>query len=710
MPSKVVFCLIVILLIPSFGMGFNYEEPLGSLECYTGLLQMPNARIIPDWHIRFNYGHSSPYSYYGGAIGFFDRIEFHGQFTEISTIDAFKGYGYGHYKDRSAGARLVLLREKDFFPQVAIGAFDATGTALFAQRYIVFSKMIKNLDVTFGLGQGVLAGEFFVKPNGNSEWGRDTALSFLLSSPFRKTKPFGGVEYHATPNLTFTAEYSSIDYDNMFGYRDIKKTGVKRDNSKIPLNFGIKYRIGSSIYAKLAYMRGSWGALGINVDLPLNPEGFLGWKKEPNYRPYEKLRYKSYFATNEDLAKILASELEKDGFIEVRVAVGDSSVWIEAANSKYISNLRAIRRVFEVIDILCPPRIKNLYINLKEHTQILVSIKTTRENIQAFLQSKVDKKNFLNYSDVDLYKGKNLNEFLKDKNVSSFVSPKEKWWSIKIEPKIYTFLNNRAGFFKHKGILRTSLNLYPTDTTLIKSELEVTLFNQYDELIYPPLEPEPTRTDMVLYEKNSKPRLTQLAMDQIVELPYSFLVRGAVGYFEYGYAGIGIEGFRFFRQGKMGFGFESEVVKKRDIDNNFSIKKDSPTFYTAFLNTYFQLWPSQGLEGGFKIGRFLAGDKGIKFILRRSFKYFTVGAWYTKTDTSVFKSKKNRNAEEKGVYISIPFAVFSNKEKRGWLTYGITSFTRDQGQTVEQPRYLYPLNPWHTPDYIKRHLDELKTQ
>ncbi len=26
-----------------------------------------------------------------------------------------------------------------------------------------FSKMIKNLDVTFGLGQGVLAGEFFCK-------------------------------------------------------------------------------------------------------------------------------------------------------------------------------------------------------------------------------------------------------------------------------------------------------------------------------------------------------------------------------------------------------------------------------------------------------------------------------------------------------------------------------------------------------------------
>jgi len=152
------------------------------------------------------------------------------------------------------------------------------------------------------------------------------------------------------------------------------------------------------------------------------------------------------------------------------------------------------------------------------------------------------------------------------------------------------------------------------------------------------------------------------------------------------------------------------VVKKRSIDDNFKLKENSNTFYTGFLNLYCQIWPAQGIEGGLKIGRFLAGDKGVEIILRRSFKYFTVGAWYTKTDTSIFKSEKNREAEYKGVYISIPFAIFSDKEKRGRLTYGITSFTRDQGQTVRQPRSLFPLNPWDSPDYIKRNLDEIRVQ
>ncbi len=716
MTHKVLLGFFFCVLMTTKVFPFSYAIPLDSLESYTGIWQMPNARILPDWHIRLTYGNNNPYSYFGGAIGLFNRLEIHGQFTEINTIDAFKGYGYGHYKDRSAGARLVLLKETNILPQIAIGAFDATGTALFAQRYIVMSKMIQNLDITFGLGQGILSGEPYRTlgsgPVVGSESGNggDKAFSFLLSSPFRKTRPFGGIEYHISKDLTFSAEYSSIDYKNMFGFIDNNGNIKKEDNSKIPINIGIKYKLGSSIRAKLALMRGSWVALGVNVDLPLDPEGFLGWKKESPYKAYEKLRFKAYFATNSELSKILANELKQDGFTDIKVAASNNSVWVEVDNSKYLSPMRAIRRVAKIIDNLCPPRIETFYINLKRDSQVLDSLRCNRKDLRAFLSSRIDKNIFLTYSNLDLYKEDNLKKFLAGKGVSPFVRPKEKWWSFKIEPKIYTFLNNRSGFFKHKGIIRSSLNLYPFEGTLVRGELELTLFNQYKQLIFPPLEPESTRTDMVLYERRSEPRISQLAIDQLFKLPYSILFRSAIGYFEYGYAGIGFEGFRYFHDGRFGLGLESEIVKKRAIDDNFRLKKDSKTFYTGFINCYAQIWPSQGLEAGLKIGRFLAGDKGVSIILRRSFKYFTVGAWFTKTDTSVFKSPKNRKAEEKGVYISIPFAVFSNKEKRGWLTYGITSFTRDQGQTIRQPRRLFPLNPWDTPDYIKRNIDEIRGQ
>ena len=124
---------------------------------------MPNARVLPDWNVRFKYGRSDPYRYYGVALGLFDRLEFHGQFTEVTTIEAFPGYSYGNYKDRNAGARLVLIKEDKIWPQVALGAYDPVGTSLFPSRYIVFNKLFNNIDFTIGLGQGLLGGEYLAK-------------------------------------------------------------------------------------------------------------------------------------------------------------------------------------------------------------------------------------------------------------------------------------------------------------------------------------------------------------------------------------------------------------------------------------------------------------------------------------------------------------------------------------------------------------------
>ena len=61
------------------------SKPLASLQSFTGIWDMPTARILPDWNFRFKYGIAEPYRYYGGALGLFDRLEIHGQFTETST-------------------------------------------------------------------------------------------------------------------------------------------------------------------------------------------------------------------------------------------------------------------------------------------------------------------------------------------------------------------------------------------------------------------------------------------------------------------------------------------------------------------------------------------------------------------------------------------------------------------------------------------------
>lgn len=708
---SVVICYFLLVSTPTVASPITSSQPLPSLQAYTGIWNMPNARVLPDWHMRLLYGQNDPYSYYGGALGIWDRLEIHGQFTAVDTIEAFEGEGYGDYKDRSAGARLVLLKEDDWCPQIAGGFFDVTGTGLFGSRYIVASKMIGDVDVTVGLGQGILAGEFVggetSAVTGDSG---DAGLDFLFSSPARKTRPFAGLEYHVTPHLTLSAEYSSINYDRMFGYvASDGSTKVKTDNSNIPINLGLKYKLTPNIHLNAAYMRGNELGIGGSLEFPLDPEGMLGWKKKPDFQPLERTKWEAFEGNNTQLAEIVCSALKDDGFTQVAVTASDTALWIEAHNAAYLSQGRALGRLASIVDRLAPERISVLYFNLIEKEYVISSLRTTRADLRAFLESRLDKGTFLAVGDLTMFADDHWETFSKDATCGKTSTSNDDWYDVSIYPKVRTFLNNRKGFFKHKVVIQNRGKLYPWKGGMFAGELEFTLYNEYDELAYDPLEDDATRTDLVLYEEKSSPRMTQLAFDQIVELPGNILTRGAVGAFESAYAGFGAECFRFFSDGRLGVGLESQWVRKRDIDDNFALRNDLDNwFHTAFLNVYANVWPEQGLEMGLKLGRFLAGDKGVELEVRRSFKYFTLGARYTKTDTDIFSSDKNRGTDQKAVFIRIPFSVFKDHEVKGTYTYEITSFTRDPGATVRQPRSLFPMNPWSTTDDLKRTLEEMR--
>jgi len=678
-----------------------FSKPLASLQSFTGIWDMPTARILPDWNIRIKFGKAEPYRYYGGALGLFDRLEFHGQFTEISSLIAFPGYDYGYYKDRNAGMRIVLIKEDKAWPQVAIGAYDSIGTSKFPSRYLVFSKMISNFDLTLGLGQGLLGGESLDDIERGTT-GESFDTTFLFSDLSQPTRVFGGIEYHYNPKLTFSLEYSSLQYEGMFG---------EPEEARWPINFGIKYQPTKHITLQGGYMRGREWMLGLSADFPLEPEGMLPWKKEPPYTSNEKQRWQSYEADNRQLASLLAKELQSDGFYGVEVSVNDEAVWVEYVNSKYLSHSKSMGRVSQILDEIVPERIQTFYINLSYNGQIIQCLKADRQELQAFMETRVDKQGFFEFASLSLYNSEQQAEFFHDNPKIETYTIQEVWFDYDINLKVKTFLNNKAGFFKHKVFLRPRINMYPWENGLIAGELEFTLLNQFDEVIFTPLEPEPVRTDLVLYERESEFRISMLAYDQHVNLPHNILGRFSIGLFESAYAGFGAEIFRFFDKGRWGIGLEAEFVRKRDPEDNFKLSDTiTKTFDTYYVNLYGQIWPSQGIDGGLKIGQFLGGDVGVSLELRRSFKYFTIGAWYTKTDTDHFTNEKNQNASEKGVFITFPFSIFSDHDRRGSLTFDFSSFTRDQGQTVRQPSVLYPLNPYQSVLHTESTLEDMRRQ
>jgi len=686
-------------------------QALSSLQSYTGLWQMPNARVLPDWKVRLKYGVDSPYRYYGVALGLWERLEFHGQFTEVTTLPGFlDSPEYGNYKDRTAGGRLVLVKEDALWPQVAIGAYDATGTALFGSRYLVASKMFGPVDLTIGLGQGILAGEF-VPATLNGAGESDRAFAFLTSDPFRTTRLFGGIEWHLASDMTISAEYSSLDYQKMFGYRATGGPPLREDNRPVPVNVGVKYRLFPKIHAQLALMGGTEIAGGLSAEFPLDAEGMLAWKKISPQKAGERARWQAYRAKNEELAQLLGAGIQAEGFVGVAVSVSDDAVWIEAANTVHLSDSRALGHIAAVADDLLPQRIETIYLNLKQYGMILQSLRTSRADLRAFLSCRTDKDNFLHFADLDLHGDAHWREFSGQGKAGPLVPFRDNRLSFQVNPRLRTFINNRKGFFKNKGVVEARADYRLWQGARLAGEYEFILFNEFSDLSYAPLEKEATRTDLVLYEQNSSPRVSMLALDQHVKLPGNVMGRLSGGIFESAYAGFGAEAFRYFHDGLWGIGLETEAVRKRDLEDNFSLRDDQKKWFnTAFVNLYGQLWPSQGLEGGLKIGRFLAGDLGARVELRRSFKYCTVGAWYTVTDTSDFTSQLNRDDRQKGVYIRLPLALFKDMDVKGHLRYLMTSFTHDPGQTVRQPSSLYPMDPWSTPDHTRRTLDDMRIQ
>ena len=695
--------LLAALIRPFPAQAENGAPALTSLQSYTGIWQMPNARVLPDWHIRLKYGMDEPYHYYGGALGIWDRLELHGQFTRVETLQGFVGEGYGDYKDRAAGGRLVLIKEDDFWPQVAVGAFDATGTALFGTRYLVASKLFGNFDITFGLGQGILAGEFVPDTVRADE--QDRAFAFLASDPLRRTRPFAGLEWHFSPQWTFSAEYSSLDRQNMVGYRD----GVLDDTSRTPINLGLKYRLTPKTHLQMAVMGADAIAGGISAELPLDPEGFLTWKKVFVADPGEGPRWQAHQADNPELARLLGERLQEEGFTQVAVAVSAEAVWIEAANFLHLSSARALGHLATVADSLLPERIGTFYLNLKQHGMVTQSLRASRVLLRDYLAGRQERDNFLQFAQLDLHADRHWQEFRGLNQATERASIHADRLSYSVNPKIKTFLNNRKGFFKHKGVVQTRANYRLWPGADLSGELEIPFFNQFDELAYSALERDAVRTDLVEYEKQSETRLSMLSLNQSLNLPGSVMGRFSAGLFESAYAGFGAEVFRYFHDGLWGVGLEGATVRKRDVDDNFALRDEQPHWYTnAFVNLYTQLWPGQGLEGGLKLGRFLAGDPGVRFELRRSHKYFTIGGWYTMTDTSDFTAEENRGNREKGVYISLPLALFKNSDIPGHLRYLITSFTLDPGQSVRQPGSLYPMDPWATPVHTRSTLDDMR--
>ena len=209
---------------------YPYHEQVSYSNYGTaGLIQMPSARMHPGGTVGFTWSHSEPYLR-GSIMGNpFDWFEASYQYTDVNNklySDSSAFSGSQSYKDKSFDAKFRIIKERAYFPQVAVGFTDFGGSSLFSSEFIVASKMIGNVDFTLGMGWGTmangnvnnpltkLASEFETRTRNRSGDTQGGEVNYATFFSGEDAGLFGGMEIFL-PHLNGTRlkiEYDSANY------------------------------------------------------------------------------------------------------------------------------------------------------------------------------------------------------------------------------------------------------------------------------------------------------------------------------------------------------------------------------------------------------------------------------------------------------------------------------------------------------------------
>ena len=238
--------------------GFNAVLSMASDFGTTGLIDTPTARMSADGMLTATaaiQSRSDSYSITYQATPWFEGTF---RYTGFSNF-----YLDPTYHDRNYEAKVRLLEERSYLPQVAVGIRDIVGTGFYGAEYFVASKAAGNFDFTLGVGWGRLAGkgnfdnpliqlsETFRQREGFDGAGGELSTGIFFRG--EKAGFFGGVLYRPSSiPLSLMLEYNPDQYDGEF------KNGQLRPKS--PISAAVKWDALPGVSLTLSHQHNQeWG-------------------------------------------------------------------------------------------------------------------------------------------------------------------------------------------------------------------------------------------------------------------------------------------------------------------------------------------------------------------------------------------------------------------------------------------------------------------
>lgn len=668
----------------------------------TGILETPNARIMPDWSMRMFINRDEPFTYYGFAGTPLPFLEANFHITQISGVAGFSDSdGYGDYKDKSISFKLLLNEEKKYVPSIAFGGEDIDGTGLYTSKYLAFSKEIGYFDFTLGYAKGRLGGEPVQSVNTqNSGSTNNTGLNFMRDLSWAGGKPFGNILFNVTPDLSFMTEYSSIDYS-----KDKVNPFTRGDQYDLPdsnINYGAKYALSDNSTLSLSFQRGNQIAFGYSYQFGFSRNGMFEHLPDEKWKADSAKKLQYINLDEKQLSDKLANEVAAEKFSNVQTSVNENKIWTEFDNPRYDEDIKAVGRAISTVDEVAPENYDTIYATIKQKDVPKKTFKVNRQEFDAYENGKVSDEYFKNALIITNSVEEMEKEFKNEKNDIYKTEPlgTEKF-TYYIGPSFKTYLNAKDKPFAMKVSAMATVNYDISKGLFIKSNFLHPLYNSIEDLNNDGgLEKEANeeinklsiRSNMLKYYQYDDTQMQRFTLDYLFRMPYDSFGKVEVGYLDLAFAGTDLEWYKSFINDKFGLGVQYQYIYKRPVDDMLEIYDDT-IFDAKFINAYMLLSEKYDMHMGIKYGQFLAGDKGFRLDFSRSYRSFTIGAYTTVTNSDeVFTSAENKGYIDKGIYIRVPLDVFTYKNVKGKANYGLSPWTRDVGQYAGTSMSLYPMD------------------
>ena len=644
----------------------------------TGSIDIPSARMLNDGILRLTYSNQKIANITNITYQATPWLQTTFRYTifnpdnpvrNTQTIDGLN--------DRSYAAKIKILNESKYQPQLAIGAKDILGTGVWSSEYIVASKKINNLDISLGLGWGRLSeNNSFKNPFINindsmsDRLGSGEAVGGRLGGKTRhksffrgeKAGIFGGLGYELPgTNINLLLEYNSDSYQREIEFGTILESS--------PLSYGIEWKDFNGFDLRLSYQQGNQFGFAFASSLDtktLLPKRII----DPFYSSYDgyKLSAAPKSLSLDSWYDRLLYDFESSGLFlrSAKTISKNKKVIIEFSNFRYNLTADAVSQALTLAQIHIPSNINNISLVLNEKGYRAAIINYRRDNLN---------NNFIrnNLNQIEIIAPDKISN---PSNITKILTPNTDI-NIDLAARFQVFDPDLP--VKHQLYLKIDTSTSISQHWNIFGSFAINIDNNFDLKRAANSKIEHVRTDINQYLVKGSSGIETLYLEKSSSINNKLYYRLYAGILEQMYSGIGFELLYKPFMSRFAVGSTINKVRKRGFERDFELLDYETT--TGFVSIFYAS-PFYNFDLAVHLGKYLAKDKGRTIEIRRTFDNgFSIGAFVTNTDVSA--SDFGEGSFDKGLYFKIPFEALSLKNTKSSFSTVLRSVQRDGGQKLD---------------------------